>query len=132
MASLKNIDFIEDPKEKYPYPPFAQDFLNFPSPIKIIKPSYQPLSHIFQSPSFPLLRRIIFTHSLDHPLGRVTSAYWAGVFYKNYPRFFEEGSFLGESPFKNYPLSQASSFIPPSGFGFGFTESLKKEGWKSL
>ena len=79
-------------------------------------------------------KRLVFTHSFDHPLGQAVSVFWASVFYKNYRSFFETGGFINSLLLKetSYPLNQnkGPEFLPPSGFGFGFSDSLKKEKWK--
>lgn len=142
LCFLKNhIDFIEDPcsdkgsREEKNQNLFAQDWLNSPHyQIKIVKPSRDRLDLLIKELAFFRWKRLVFTHSFDHPLGQVASAFWAGVFYKNYNCFFETGAFRhfllpGEN---SYPLNQSRGpgFSPPSGFGFGFSDSLKKEKWK--
>ena len=139
---LKNhIDFIEDPRpekssfEKQEQSLFAQDWINSPHfQIKIVKPSRDRLDFLIKELAFFRWKRIIFTHSFDHPLGQVISAFWAGVFYKYYNGFFETGAFVNSSleEIASYPLNQKTEahFSPPCGFGFGFSDALKKENWK--
>ena len=134
------LDFIEDPlveknlfqlKEKN-Y--FAGDWLFHPQfKIKIVKPSRDRLDSLIKKMGFSHWKRIIFTHSFDHPLGQALSAFWAGIFYKNYYCFFETGAFLTNplEKTKAYPFyHKGSGFAPPQGFGFGWTDSLKQENWK--
>ena len=133
----EDLDFIEDPLEKTFLKKeekklFAEDWRVSPHfQIKIIKPSRDSLKDILKGVASSRWKRLIFTHSLDQPLGQVTTAFWAGSFYKSQPSFFETGAFT-HSLFKvdSYPLSQGPEFIPPNGYGFGFTDSLKKEKWK--
>ncbi len=135
----KDMDFIEDPlndtkiktEEKAL---FAQDWIpNSRLQIKIVKPSRDSLLSLIKGLSLSQWKRLVFTHSFDHPLGQSSSAFWAGIFYKIYPCFFETGNF-NQSPFlkiNSYPFyKEGPAFVPPSGFGFGFGESLKKEQWK--
>lgn len=135
----KAIDLIEDPllEKKLQTAQscnlFAQDWLNSSSfPIKIVKPSKDCLKNLIKQLAFFRWKRLIFTHSLDHPLGQVVSAFWAGQFYKNYSRFFETGAFVSSSlvHVDSYPLKIQPNFSAPSGFGFGFGDSLEKEAWK--
>ena len=111
---------------------FAQDWIPKSCfQIKIIKPSRDSFNSSLQELALSRWKRILFTHSFDHPLGQAVTAYWAGIFYKKYPRFFETGAFscppLLDENFYSFSLKQSPNFIPPKGFGFGFTEALKKE-----
>ena len=137
----KDIDFIEDPLldksslEKSDQSLFAQDWLKSPHfQIKIIKASRDSLKFLIKELACFRWKRLIFTHSLDHPLGQVISAFWAGQFYKNYQIFFETGGLINSSLIEktDYCLNQKKGphFLTPSGFGFGFSNSLAKEKWK--
>ncbi len=134
----EGLDFVEDPllnprdMEKPDRKILAQDWT--PSPyfqIKIVKPSRDALWDLLKELAFFRWKRLIFTHSFDHPLGQAMAAFYAGVFYKNSPRFFETGA-LTHSLFKvrSYPVEEGPDFAPPAGFGFGFSDSLKREKWK--
>ena len=132
----KDLDFIEDPLEtnfkKEEKKLFAGDWIPYPRfQIKIVKPSRDSFKDLLRGLAFSQWKRVVFTHSFDHPLGQVTSAFWAGSFYKYYPHFFETGAFT-HNLFKtdSYHLSSGPNFIPPAGYGFGFSASLKKENWK--
>ncbi len=134
-----NIDFIEDPlleKDLFKgsdHRLFAEDWLSLPSAqIKIVKPSRDRIDLLIKNPSFSRWKRVIFTHSKDHLFGQAIAGFWAGQFYKLYPRFFETGAFVfsGLNKIKAYHLAENSKgFIPPAGFGFGFGDFLKKEPW---
>ena len=133
LSFLKSrIDFIEDPKESIGSVAMAEDWRRIPlAPIKIVKTGRDSFTDIVKNQL--LWKRIVFTHSFDHPLGQVISAFWSGLFYKYYPSFFETGAFLNFQleTVKSYELeSKGSSFIAPRGFGFGFSKALKNENWK--
>ena len=139
---LKNsVDFIEDPlPEKSSFGKqeqslFAQDWINSPHfQIKIVKPSRDRLDFLIKELALFRWKRIIFTHSFDHPLGQAISAFWAGAFYKRYNRFFETGAFINTSleEIASYPINSKTGahFSPPGGFGFGFSDALTKENWR--
>ena len=133
LSFLKaRMDFIEDPKESVLSLPIAEDWKTLPSaPVKVVKSSRDSLKILMKQ--WPRRKRIIFTHSLDHPLGQVISAFWAGLFYKYHPSLFETGAFIAFQleKIKNYELeTKEDSFIAPKGFGFGFTRALKNENWR--
>ena len=135
LSFLKDrIDFIEDPKEPIDFAPLAEDWSRQSfSKIKIIKPARDSIVNLSQQASH--WKRIIFTHSFDHSLGQVSSAFWAGLFYKYYPQFFETGAFLNFQleTVKGYEIeSRGSAFIKPKGFGFGFSQALKNENWQKM
>ena len=147
------IDFIEDPQlEKNSFNPkekllFAGDWESSPYfQIRIIKPSRDSLNLLIKQLALFRWKRVVFTHSFEHPLGQAITAFWAGLFYKYYPHFFETGAFVsgagcGQATStprllasaeeeRTYRLEQEGPFKPPQGFGFGFGHSLKKEKWK--
>ena len=137
----EDMDFVEDPLvsnsafEKEDRSLFAQDWLPCSGfQIKIVKPSRDSLQDLLKELAFFRWKRLVFTHSFDHPLGQTATAFWAGLFYKNYSRFFETGAFTNSQfvEMDSYPLNpkQGPDFVPPSGFGLGFADSLKKEKWK--
>lgn len=140
LGFLKSkIDFVEDPlwtkisKEKKAL--FAQDWSSSSySQIKIVKPSRDFIEKLTSHKNFSLWKRIVFTHSLDHPLGQNISAFWAGTFYKRFPRFFETGALKGPLPLslKAYTkqISLGKTFSAPGGFGFGFSKALEEENWE--
>lgn len=128
------IDFIEDP-ETFSLKDFsllAEDWIPCSkAQIKIVKPSRDFVFKGFKS--FFRKKRIIFTHSFDHPLGQITSAFWAAWFYKYYPVFWETGALCDFQleKLKKYPLKYKQGLLQfPQGFGFGFTSALKEEKWR--
>ena len=134
LSFLKHrIDFIEDPKKPTSSVSLAEDWSCIPSAgIKIVKPSRDSLVPLIRK--WPRWKRIVFTHSFDHPLGQASSAFWSAFFYKRYPQFFETGSFFNFQlqPVRAYEReSRGASFIAPEGFGFGFSKALKNENWQN-
>ena len=137
----QNLDFIEDPlpdkatsSESHL---FAQDGIVIPGArIRVIKASRDRYDLLTKTADFSFWKRWIFTHSLNHPLGQAISAFWAGRFYKNHKRFFETGGFIPPFSLKSagpYTLNHKGPvFMPPQGFGWGFSQALKKEKWKRL
>jgi len=132
------IDFIEDPimdtcAEDWT---FAEDwrFQNH-FKIKIAKPARDSLLSLIQGVASARWNKIIFTHSFDHPLSQVVSAFWAAQFYKIYPSFFKTSG-LKCLAFKDHPFyfhkSDNPFFSTPKGFGFGFDQQLKEVTWERL
>ena len=128
------LDFIEDPElssiedESL----IAEDWLSLKkAPVRIVKPGRD---FVLNDRAYLLnKKKVVFTHSFDHPLGQVITAFWAGSFYKSYPSFFTAGGFLDFylQELKEYPLEKEGCYLKaPSGFGFGFDKSLKKEKWE--
>ena len=75
----EQIDFIEDPLEnEEDNPLFAEDW--FPKKkarIRIVKSSREENKILTNGLGFSRWKRIIFTHSWDHPVGQIMSAFWA-------------------------------------------------------
>ena len=63
-----------------------------PCQIKIVKPSRDCVSFLSRQQVFFQWKRLVFTHSFDHPLGQAGAAFWAESFYKIRPCFFETGA----------------------------------------
>ena len=133
LSFLKDrIDFIEDPKKPIDPILLAEDWSLFPTAeIKIVKAGRDSLTSLAKQRQ--RWKRIVFTHSFDHPLGQASSAFWSALFYKYYPQFFEIGAFINFQleTVKGYEIeSKGDSFIAPKGFGFGFSKALKNENWQ--
>ncbi len=136
------IDFIEDPfldiqkikEEDCSF--FAEDWVfNSRCKIRIVKPTRDCLDGVTKELAFSRWKRIVFTHSFDHPLGQATSAYWAAKFYQIHPSFFETSALkcfaFEENNF--YFHNSKNPFLEiPKGFGFGFDKCLQAENWKRL
>lgn len=128
------IDFIEDPdpasfKE---ISLAAEDWLCFKkAPLRILKPGRDFV--LREEKKFLNKKRIVFTHSFDHPLGQMVNAFWAASFYKSHPQFIETGGLMDFhlKELKNYPLKKEGLFLKAStAYGFGFGDSLKQEQWE--
>ena len=132
------LDFIEDPgaapSSGQDSRIFAEDWLPGPArSIKIAKPSRDSLKSLEKGLAASRWRRIIFTHSLEHPLGQAAAACQAARFYQNHGAFFETGALkclmFNEGDFC---LNQNPDpvFRPPKGPGFGFGGILTRQNWR--
>ena len=129
------LDFIEDPFPSdelsgiNPDKLFAWDWTpNKFSQIRIIKPLRGDKD--FLQPS---IKRLIFTHSMDHSLGQAAAVFIAGQFYLNHPGYFETCGLKWLSPEKRDFVLHSNRdpvFRPPPGFGFGFQEELNRQKWR--
>lgn len=135
-----HIDFIEDPfpnsqgiwKSKNSL--FAEDWISNPhAAFRIVKPSRDSLSLLTKQIPLRQWKGIVFTHSQETLLGQAATACLAGQFYKIHPSFSETGAFKSFS-FKKDPWTfqedTSPVFKPPSGWGLGYGNLLKKEPWK--
>ncbi len=131
-------DFIEDPAgaplSGGDSRMFAEDWLPRRGfSIKIAKPARDSSASLERGLAASRWRRIIFTHSLEHPLGQAASAFCGAKFYQNHSSLFETCGFKCLSFYEGrFGLNERQDpvFRPPGGFGFGFGEALKKEPWK--
>lgn len=136
---VKNkIDFIEDPvvenNQNLLAGPWAEDWIeNKKADILILKPARsvanQRLSKHF--------KRVIFTHSMDHILGRVAACWSAAHFYSQYPDFTDVCGFglegaIKEDDFSRIWTGSGPRFFAPDGTGFGFDHILEALQWQSL
>ena len=136
----QQIDFIEDPFSSpldfqlNSSPLFAEDWNANPYCfIRIAKPSRDSHSMLIKNKAQSLWKRVVFTHSFDHPLGQVANIFYAAQFYKIYPSLKEIGGFKCLAYEENefiIPQLSSTHFTPPSGFGFGFQNILSKQQWK--
>lgn len=133
------IDFIEDPfpdffSVKSPFS-FALDWgKSHYCPIRVMKPTRHPPRFVYQQLAGGNFQRVIFTHTLGHPLEARLSWILASDFYKVHPQkreicgldypldFFEKNDFSC--------FDKSSDFYSPSGTGLGFDEVLKNRKWK--
>lgn len=80
--------------------------------------------------------RVIFTHSLDHPLGQAAALWEAARFYKKRPGLKEVGGFPQDlHSFKDYYHNWQSNGPrrkPTPGHGFGFDEQLHSLRWERV
>ena len=133
------IDFIEDPFLNFTH--ISSDFhlacdwsCSHHSPIRVLKASRHAQESICRLLAKSQFHRIIFTHSLNHPLEARLSWAIASQFYKIHPQKREVCGL-------NYPLSFYekndfscfySNFYAPLGTGLGFDSLLNKQNWKKL
>lgn len=136
LAMENRIDFIEDSQNRNLNLWGAEDWIkNTRFLTKVAKPSRDFVQHLTKGIACARWKRLIFTHSFDHPLGQVITAFRASQFYKNHPSFFETCGLqcfsLQENEYQ-IPFSSTPFFKHPQGFGFGWEEELKREKWKKI
>lgn len=134
------IDFIEDPFQNFQRISestnnlFAEDWISNPhATFRIVKPSKDSLYSLTKQMLLCQWKGIVFTHSQETLLGQAATAYWAGEFYKIHPSYSQTGAFKSFSLKQNrwtFHEDKSPVFKPPSGWGLGFGDLLKKEPWK--
>lgn len=136
------IDYVEDPIRQGDVEiqgPWANDWNHLPSAgIKVAKPVRENAEQMILNPlSQDIYRRLIFTHSLDHALGRAFALWSAARFYRSQPQMQEvcglgfDGVYLPDEFTKEWDCS-GPRLKPPTGTGFGFDEILKALKWERL
>lgn len=137
--NLPFIDYIEDPFSDFSYIPSVFHLAwDWSRPhygiVRVLKPSRHKLQSIYKQLSASKFQRIVFTHSLTHPLEARLSWVKAAQFYKVHPNKKEICGL-------NYPLNFYekndfsyfySNFYAPLGTGLGFDSLLEKQIWKKL
>lgn len=80
--------------------------------------------------------RLVFTSTMDHPLGQMAALYWASEFKLAFPQWTETCGLLTheffEGPFCEAINSWGPQIKPPEGTGFGFDQLLNSLDWKRL
>ena len=138
---LPYVDYIEDPFSPFSMVPsrfpLAGDWgLAYFCPIRVIKASRHCLTSVYEDLAGSRYHRVIFTHSLAHPLEARLSWVKANHFYKVHPRKKETCGL--DYPFDFFEKNDFSCFYSPSQFyssagtGLGFDELLEQQKWKSL
>lgn len=131
----RRIDFVEDPvsHEKLGlHGPWADDWRRLPgASVRVIKPTRETVDDV------SAYARIVFTHSLDHPLGQVCAAWTASKYYWLHPKRTEVcGLGMNEiyepNGFSKLWPSQGPRLKPTPGFGLGFDEILESIAWQRL
>jgi hypothetical protein len=135
-SALKaRIDFVEDPvtdEEFNPEGPWADDWLRRRfSRVRVVKPAREAAEDLAS------YNRIIFTHSLDHPLGQACAAWTAAHFYAEHPKFMEICGLAAPTQYPPNPFSEAwfcegPRLKPTPGTGFGFDEILESLSWERI
>ena len=135
------IDFIEDPflncfqvKTRFP---LAWDWGEAcRSSIRVIKAPRFSIKSVCSQLALGRWDRVIFTHTLRHPLSARLSFVRAAGFYKIHPRkkevcglHYPSHFFLKNDFSQEYP---SSLFYSPLGTGLGFDELLNKQKWRLL
>jgi o-succinylbenzoate synthase len=80
--------------------------------------------------------RVIFTHSLDHPIGQTAALWEAARFYKKHPRLREVCGFPQEDKafsdyYPNWKIDGPTR-RPAPGLGFGFDDQLNSLEWEKV
>lgn len=134
QAFIPIIDFIEDPFigcSRYTSRfPLAFDFeqTHF-YPIRIVKPSRLALDSLLKNVSRGEVKRVIFTHSLNHPLEARWSRVAANQFYKVHSSKQEAcGLDYNFSLFEKNEFTGAHS----EGIGLGYNQVLENLKWIRL
>ena len=139
---LKSLDFIEAPfdyEERLWSKSLALDVWGrentLPVSVLVWKSARKALPELLKKQAKNLFKRVVFTHSLSHPLDQVASAYFAARFYKVAPRF-KEVCGLTQDIYENHDFTlpdQGPVFPKLSGIGFGFDSNLWDQmSWKKL
>ena len=143
--SMKGIDFIEAPFD-YIESGFLKksqsQFLawdvwsgenTLPVYALVLKSSRKAPEKLLKKPV--LFQRVIFTHTLAHPLDQVSSAYFAGSFYKVLPRLREVCGLVQTNIYEKgaWSLPDKGPLFPKlSGPGWGLCHLLDRLSWKKL
>jgi O-succinylbenzoate synthase len=135
-AKIKaRIDFVEDPLEQGELKidgPWANDWKRQPrARIRVVKPAREPVE------DFAGFQRVVFTHSLDHPIGQACSAWAAARYYMQHPKRTEVCGLAATDFFQPDDFSKAwrnggPRMKPTDGTGFGFDELLHGLQWERL
>lgn len=143
----RNLDFIEVPvnyKEKIWLKSKRNPFLaldvwggenTLPVAVLVWKSSRKSVDQLLKKRSAGLFQRVIFTHSLSHPLDQLSSAYFAAQFYKIEPRLKEVCGLIQRDFYETHKctLPDTGSFFPClSGTGWGFDQYLNRLSWKKV
>ncbi len=99
----------------------------------IWKSSRKSLKELFNKKRAGQFQRVVFTHSLAHPLDQLASAYFSARFYKVYPCLEEAGGLIQKDVYEKhiFTLPDEGPFFPRlSGPGWGLTCLLDRLPWK--
>ena len=140
----ENIDFIEAPfdyeerlwqkNKNLALDVWSDKENSLPVSVLVWKPARKPYSQLMKKNQNRLFKRVVFTHSLAHPLDQLATAFLSASFYHAQPQFFECGAFVQTSHYEKHPFSLPSASpqlkYSVDGPGFGFSSLLKKLPWK--
>lgn len=129
-AEKARIDFVEDPGAVGISGPWARDwFAQSDAKIRIVKPareSTEGLEHF---------ERVVFTHSLDHPLGQACALWAAARYYARHPERREVCGLAAHAKvdgFSELWHCTGPRMKPTPGIGFGFDDLLHDLRWEKL
>lgn len=144
------IDFYEDPFHFHPqqWRSFqlqghvlacdyhSEEALSFPesAAVLVVKPAIQELNSFFAAEN--KLSRMVVTSYLDHPIGQLSAAYFAGLFTSKM-HVVDICGLLSHHAYHANPFSEQLSqigpeFAIPEGTGLGFDQLLEMQNWKWL
>jgi O-succinylbenzoate synthase len=116
------VDFVEDPtggEQVTVGGPWANDWYKQKSArIGIVKPARESVDDL------PLYDRLIFTHSLDHPLAQACAVWTAARYFAAHPNKVEVCGLSG--------AIEGPQMIAIPGTGFGYDEILREMEWEQI
>lgn len=130
LAVRNQTDFVEDPcaeTDGAPPCPLASDWLMYQSArVRIVKPARERLEKPYA--------RVVFSHSLDHPLGQAAALWSAARHYRNQPQQLEvcgvaAGDWYESEAFSCQWNCTGPVMKPTPGTGFGFDTLLQGLTW---
>ena len=134
-AVKARIDFVEDPVsdgELLTRGPWAMDWKPLlTAPVRVIKTPRDGTEELGR------FQRVVFTHSLDHPLGQACSTWVAARYYAQKPTMKEvcgladPGLYEPTDFHRKWP-SPGPRMKPTEGTGFGFDELLASISWERV
>ena len=138
------LDFIEIPFDyqerlwiRHKQYPLALDVWGrgntLPVSTLIWKSSRKSMQELLKKKSAGLFQKVVFTHSLSHPLDQLSSAYFAARFYKIHPALKEVCGLVQRDIYESHEFtlpSQGPCFPRLSGKGWGFSSLFDRLSWK--
>lgn len=103
--------------------------------IMVVKPAVQDITPFLKNAQN--YKQIVFTSYLDHPLGQLSAAYFAGMTLKKVGDKVGLCGLLSHHAYHSTPFSeqlaqQGPDFLVPDGTGLGFDGLLAKQKWTQL
>jgi O-succinylbenzoate synthase len=130
----KRVDMIEDPFSERE----SAEKMNIVFSDWIVNPKWS--GRVFKpARDFPFAepraKRVVFTHSLDHPLGQITALWEAANYYRRYPTLKDVCGFSEVRGFEEFYARwscERPRRRPAPGKGFGFDELLHSQKWERI
>lgn len=150
---LEHLDFLEDPfayevsewlefKSRWNIPLACDQYLSRESDLSgadllVIKPNRLSGDDLDHYARLWGEKRWIFTHQMDHPVGRMMALGYAMNFYRTNPEKEEIGGFESsrlyqETVFDEHIFQEGALQLGTDGTGVGFETSLKELPWEPL